>query len=159
MKFKKVLTGAMIGCLLATSVNHLEAKGRLKRALKGSVLGGVAGGAIGFGIGVLSIIGMGPCCPCCVLIPIAYSVLGVGTGAVSGGVAGAVTAKDGIKTNTKKKKKKKKRNSKRDKKNKKINKTEKINVPEVSENPSKNIEQNTEELQEKEPSIEKIATE
>jgi len=139
MTFKKVLTGVMIGCLLITNVNHMEAKGRLKRALAGTFLGGIAGGAVGFGIGVLSVIGIGACCPCCILIPvIGASVLGVGTGAVSGGVVGAVTAKDSVKTSSKtnKTKKKKRRCSKRDKKKK----DKKVNKSEVSEDTLKTQE-------------------
>jgi len=109
----------MIGCLLISNTNHLEAKGRLRRALAGTFLGGIAGGAVGFGIGVLTVIGAGVCCPCCILIPvIGSSVLGIGAGAASGGIVGAVTAKSDTKTDNtpKKTKKKKKRQSKKTKK-------------------------------------------
>jgi len=112
MKFKKIFAGVIFGCLLLTSANHIQAKGRLKRALAGTFLGGLAGGALGFGVGVLSVIGVGACCPCCVIIPvIGACVLGTGTGAVSGGVVGAVTAKDGAETVDKVKKAKKTKNS------------------------------------------------
>ena len=111
MNIKKIFAGFMMGCLLITSTHQAQAKGRLKRVLAGSFLGSIAGGALGFGIGVVSVIGAGVCCPCCIFIPVIGScVLGIGTGAVSGGVVGAVTAKDGteIKDAAKKKKKSKK---------------------------------------------------